>query len=228
MRIVTLVNASYTGYVLNWLESMRLAGIPRDMVTVFCTDMEAVTALSGYVKTEPFMFGAHPKTGLKWGDSTWKAFMWTKMELLTQLLQGHDPILFSDPDVFFHRDPLMWFDVMGVDVVAQQHLEPGYSFMCDGFYCAYPTNGARRLFNPSRNEFNRWANQEELINARLVTEGIRWVGLPTNLFPDGSFGPKAEGWCCKSGDRYITHFNCYTGAEKLAKMQAAGCWMVKP
>jgi hypothetical protein len=226
MHIVTLTNAAYTGYVLNWLESMRRASIPRERVTVFCTDIESSTRLSGYVHTAPFMFGRHQKTGLNWGDAPWKSFMWSKMELLTQLLAANEPVVFSDPDVFFHRDPNAWFDVKGLDVVAQQHLEPGYAFMCDGFYCAYPTDASRRLFTPSRDEFNRWSNQEELLNARLVTEGVKWLGLPTNLFPDGSFGPKSEGWCCKSGARYITHFNCYTGAEKLARMKAAGCWIV--
>jgi hypothetical protein len=227
VRIVTLTNAAYTGYVLNWLESMRRAGMLREQVTVYCTDDESTKALSGHVNTERFTDVGGLSTGfLTWGSAPWKVFMWSKLELITRLLQAGEPVFFSDPDVFFHRDPRAWFDVKGVDVVAQQHLERGYSFMCDGFYCAYPTEATRRLFKPSRDEFGKWCNQEELLNARLVTEGVKWLGLPTNLFPDGSFGPSTEGWCCKSGERYVTHFNCYNGAEKLAKMKASGCWVV--
>jgi hypothetical protein len=228
VRIVTLINGAYVGYVHNWLASMRRAGMLWENVTVYCTDDQAVNALKDVVNTELFRVGGeHPSTLMGWGSSTWKAFMWSKMDLMTKLLNAGEPVVWSDPDVFFHRDPLTWFDVKGLDLVGQQHIEPGYSFMCDGFYCAYPTDTARRLFKPSRDEFNRWCNQEELLNARLVTERVKWLGLPTNLFPDGSFGPKAEGWCCKSGERYITHFNCVTGNVKLDRMKAAGCWIVE-
>jgi hypothetical protein len=231
MRIATLINAAYVGYARNWLLSLKKAGIDTEDLTVYCTDDTAVAAMVPYApysraKRVPGV-ASMDEAALPYGSRQWKTFVWTKMELMTHLLQHDEPVLFSDVDVIFHRDPTPWFNVAGVDLIAQQAVFPGFTIMCDGFYYAFPTDACRRLFKPSRDEFDRWHNQEELINARLVTEKVKWFGLPTNLFPDGKFAPVKEDWCCRSEDRYITHFNAVTSSsQKLQRMIASKCWFL--
>lgn len=231
MKIITVVNNGYVPFALNWAVSAKRSGIPFEDLLVYCTDTKAQERLQATnVPAVLFGDGRFPTEGGYNHSLIWKMISWSRLDAITLELKRGEPVLCIDPDTVFHKDPRAYLNgITGVDLIAQAHVQPGHFYMCGGLLCVFPTDKGRKLVEPQWEKFDRFIHEEKMMNEALKADpSIRWLALPVNYFPDGSYRPNGHlVWDTKDPVRYITHFNCIFGLHKYAAMVTAGAWYVK-
>ncbi len=161
-----------------------------------------------------------------------------KLEIITAELALGEPLLYTDVDVVFRRNPLEDLEhrLENCDAVFQQeepasgrgHKQLSPHLWGAGFFAVKPTDAGKALVAPKgKEEENRWEwhSDQGLLGTRLLrTPPVATVEfLPMKLYPSGWYQKKIG----LAAERFACHYNwTVTSKSKIKRMQKEGDWMI--
>lgn len=231
--IVTCVNHGYaaSGLLENWALSLARLGLQKHVLIAALDDAAASLAarLPGTtLRWNAADLRAPSRTALRFREKGWKPVVFSKVSLVRVLLEAGCPVLFSDADVVFLRDPRPWFPGEETADFAVQSDAPADAAgnapdtLCSGLYYAHPTRDAIRTLRFTAADLRASRGEQEFLRRQLaVRRTARCLMLPRDLFPNGALWQQLP-----PNDPVAVHANWVVGvAEKIALLRRTGLWL---
>ncbi len=232
--IATCVNHGYaaSGLVENWALSLARLGLEKHVLIVALDDGAA--KLTKNMPGSTLRWNAEnlpvpSRDSLLFRREGWKPVVFSKVACVGMLLEAGYPVLFSDADVVFLRNPLTWFpDEHLTDFAFQSDSDSEVnshcpSLLCSGLYFALPTQAAIETLNYSESDLNAHGGEQDFFRHRLAADrSARCTMLPLELFPNGAYWQKYS-----PSDPVAVHTNWVVGdADKIALLRRTGLWLL--
>jgi len=213
MKIIAMCNDKLMMFAENMIESLKRVGAKVDLY---------------HIDDPPGEFST----------SAFRKICYMKLEIVTAVLACGEPLLYTDVDVVFRRNPLEDLEkrLASCDAVFQQeeppggknHKQLGPHLWGAGLFAVKPTDAGKALVAPKGGEEeNRWEWHSDagLLGTRLLrTPPVAAVELlPTELYPSGWYQKETK----ISAERFACHYNWTVTAEsKIKRMGQEGDWMI--
>lgn len=232
--IATCVNHGFaaSGLVENWALSLARLGLEKHVLIVALDDhaAELTKNMPGTtLRWNAANLPAPSSDSLLFRREGWKSVVFSKVSCVSMLLGAGYPVLFSDADVVFLRDPLPWFpDEHLADFAFQSDTSSEVdskspTLLCSGLYFALPTPAAIETLNYGEDDLNAHGGEQDFLRRRLASDhSARCTMLPLELFPNGAY------WQERSpSDPVAVHANWVVGdANKIALLRRTGLWLL--
>lgn len=213
MKIIAMCNDKLMVFAENMIESLRRVGAEVKLTRIDDPPGEFATP-------------------------AFRKICYRKLEMITAELAFGEPLLYTDVDVVFRRNPLEDLEkrLASCDAVFQreepsgskEHKQRSPHLFCAGFFAVKPTVAGKALVAPKgEEEENRWEwhSDQGLLGTRLLrTPLVAAVEfLPGELYPSGWYQRHTK----ISAKRFACHYNWTVSAEsKIKRMRQEGDWLI--
>ena len=194
--VAYLTSAGYLAVTILSLESLfRCAPGLKAAVTVYCTDEVAQACIRSVFGITTRLWPCRDAGPVSLSMATYREQRFNRIaSLKPRIIAGHldagRPVLFSDGDVIWRRDPTHLIAGRTSDSpLAMAHDKTSAGIACTGVIAAYPCQTTRSLFSPGL--YPPWCGDQAVLNHLMQRGGVAWRCLQEAGFDHGN-GVTAE------------------------------------
>lgn len=233
-HLITITTSGYSDMTHNLLKSMQKIALDK-LLWIYCFDQESYDYFIdiGHEQTKLYRAKGYKQDNqwLEYSTNSFGSLMFSRFELIKDLLVQGKNVLHIDGDVIFLKSP---FEIMSklikdhddVDMLIQNNslLDEDLREMCMGFYYLRSSEKIIDLFSNINVVPSEWDNCDQRFFNAMIRDQLNYLALPLSSFPNGKY--IYESSSTLNENTLVAHFNWIIGQKKIQRMKEYGVWFM--